>query len=457
MNQPTEPPRHRLLLLDGHSLAYRAFFALPVENFSTTTGQPTNAVYGFTSMLINVLRDEEPTHVAVAFDVSRKTFRTELFAEYKANRTASPTDFRGQVDLIKEVLDALRIPIAAGRGLRGRRRHRHAHHAGRARGLRRADLHRRPRRAPAGQRPRHRALPAQGRLRHVPVHAGGGAGEVRPHARRSTPTSRPCAATRATTCPTSRAWGRRPRPSGSGVRRPRPAGRPGRRGQGQGRRRAARAPGRRCCGTASSPSWSATCRSRSMPGDLRAHQLGPRRGAPGLRHPAVPGAARPALRHASRRPRPEAEEGFEVDRRSCSGPGEVAPWLAEHARDRRAHRRARLRVPGAAGTGDVTGVALATADGEGGWFAPERPRPGRRAGARRLARRPEPRPRRCTTRRARRWRSRARGWELRGVTSDTALSAYLALPGQRTFDLADLALRYLHRELRAEEADDGGS
>ena len=60
----------RLLLLDGHSLAYRAFFALPIENFSTTTGQPTNAVYGFTAMLINVLRDEKPTHVAVAFDRS---------------------------------------------------------------------------------------------------------------------------------------------------------------------------------------------------------------------------------------------------------------------------------------------------------------------------------------------------------------------------------------------------
>ncbi len=68
-----ESTRPRLLLLDGHSLAYRAFFALPVENFSTTTGQHTNAVYGFTSMLVNVLRDEQPTHVAVAFDVSRQT------------------------------------------------------------------------------------------------------------------------------------------------------------------------------------------------------------------------------------------------------------------------------------------------------------------------------------------------------------------------------------------------
>ncbi len=101
----------RLLLVDGHSLAYRAFFALPVENFSTTTGQSTNAVYGFTSMLINVLRDEQPTHLAVTFDVSRQTFRSEQYAAYKANRSKSPDEFRGQVDLIKEVLAALRVII----------------------------------------------------------------------------------------------------------------------------------------------------------------------------------------------------------------------------------------------------------------------------------------------------------------------------------------------------------
>ncbi len=98
-----------LLLIDGHSVAYRAFFALPVENFSTTTGQHTNAVYGFTSMLINVLRDEQPTHLAVAFDVSRQTFRSDQYAEYKANRSASPPEFSGQVALIKEVLDALNV------------------------------------------------------------------------------------------------------------------------------------------------------------------------------------------------------------------------------------------------------------------------------------------------------------------------------------------------------------
>ena len=103
-------PGRVLLLMDGHSLAYRAFYALPPENFSTTTGQITNAVYGFTSMLINLLRDENPTHVAVAFDLSRQTWRREEYVEYKANRSTSPSEFAGQIDLIKEVLTAMRIP-----------------------------------------------------------------------------------------------------------------------------------------------------------------------------------------------------------------------------------------------------------------------------------------------------------------------------------------------------------
>ncbi|MDI3387316.1 DNA polymerase I [Streptomyces sp. B-S-A8] len=95
------------MLMDGHSLAYRAFFALPAENFTTATGQPTNAIYGFASMLANTLRDEEPTHFAVAFDVSRKTWRSQEFAEYKANRSKTPDEFKGQVELIGELLDAM--------------------------------------------------------------------------------------------------------------------------------------------------------------------------------------------------------------------------------------------------------------------------------------------------------------------------------------------------------------
>ncbi|MER5580103.1 DNA polymerase I [Streptomyces asoensis] len=101
--------RPRLMLMDGHSLAYRAFFALPAENFTTATGQPTNAIYGFASMLANTLRDEAPTHFAVAFDVSRKTWRSEEFTEYKANRSKTPDEFRGQVELIGELLDAMHV------------------------------------------------------------------------------------------------------------------------------------------------------------------------------------------------------------------------------------------------------------------------------------------------------------------------------------------------------------
>ena len=82
-----------------------------MENFSTQTGQPTNAVFGFTSMLINMLRDEKPTHIVVAFDVSRVSFRTEKYAEYKAGRSETPQPFQGQVSLVKEVLEALRIPV----------------------------------------------------------------------------------------------------------------------------------------------------------------------------------------------------------------------------------------------------------------------------------------------------------------------------------------------------------
>lgn len=96
--------------MDGHSLAYRAFFALPAENFTTSGGQVTNAVYGFASMLANTLRDEAPTHFAVAFDVSRRTWRSRDFPEYKANRSATPDEFRGQVELIGELLDTMNAP-----------------------------------------------------------------------------------------------------------------------------------------------------------------------------------------------------------------------------------------------------------------------------------------------------------------------------------------------------------
>jgi DNA polymerase-1 len=105
-----------LMLLDGNSLAFRAFYALPAENFKTQGGLTTNAVYGFTAMLINLLRDEQPTHIAAAFDVSRQTFRSEKYPEYKAGRSATPDEFRGQIDITKEVLVALGITALAEPG-----------------------------------------------------------------------------------------------------------------------------------------------------------------------------------------------------------------------------------------------------------------------------------------------------------------------------------------------------
>jgi len=112
----TTDTKPTLMLLDGNSLAFRAFYALPAENFKTQGGLTTNAVYGFTAMLINLLRDEKPTHIAAAFDVSRQTFRKEKYPEYKEGRSATPDEFRGQIDITKEVLAALGITVLAEPG-----------------------------------------------------------------------------------------------------------------------------------------------------------------------------------------------------------------------------------------------------------------------------------------------------------------------------------------------------
>lgn len=105
----TDGTEKTLLLIDGHSMAFRAFYALPAENFSTTGGQHTNAVYGFLSMFVNILTSEEPTHLAVAFDVARETFRNELFPEYKAQRAPTPEEFKGQVEILKDILHAMGV------------------------------------------------------------------------------------------------------------------------------------------------------------------------------------------------------------------------------------------------------------------------------------------------------------------------------------------------------------
>lgn len=107
----TDSAKPTLLVVDGHSLAYRAFYALPVENFSTKDGQHTNGIYGFLSMFVNLLNAERPSHVAVAFDTSRESFRTREYAEYKANRSETPPEFKGQIPLLQECLRAMGVTV----------------------------------------------------------------------------------------------------------------------------------------------------------------------------------------------------------------------------------------------------------------------------------------------------------------------------------------------------------
>ncbi len=106
----TEPAKPTLLLIDGHSLAFRAFYALPIDSFVTRDGQHTNAIHGFLSMFLSLLAKEKPTHVAVAFDISRYSFRTREYPEYKGTRGETPPEFVGQVPLLQEALAAMSIP-----------------------------------------------------------------------------------------------------------------------------------------------------------------------------------------------------------------------------------------------------------------------------------------------------------------------------------------------------------
>src|SRR5579875_1683818 len=100
----------RLMLIDGNSLTYRAFFALPTD-MATASGQVTNAVFGFTSMLVNLLKDHKPDHLAVAFDRPEPTFRHEMIADYKAGRAETPDILRQQMGLIRQLVETLRIPM----------------------------------------------------------------------------------------------------------------------------------------------------------------------------------------------------------------------------------------------------------------------------------------------------------------------------------------------------------
>jgi len=448
--RPTQDQRQRLLLLDGHSLAYRAFFALPVENFATTTGQPTNAVYGFTSMLINVLAQEKPTHVAVAFDLSGPTFRHEAYTEYKATRSETPADFRGQVSLVKEVLAALAVPMVSAQGYE------------------------------ADDVIATLAAEAEAAGMDVLVVTGDrDAYQLVSDAVTVLMTRRGISdMTRFTPAELAAKYGLTPAqyPDFAALRGDPSDNLPSIPGVGE--KTAAKwvrefgslaelvdrvdeVPGR--AGAALRERLADVVRNRQLT-ELDRHvplPVGP--------HDLHLGAwdrdevhkvfdtlqfrvLRERLYATLSAVEPEADQGFDVGG-GALGPDEVAQWLAEHAVGT---GRVGLAVRGTwgRGTGTVTGLALAVEDGEAAFVDPEQLTAADDAALAGWLADPA-QPKAVHDAKGPTLAFLDRGWQLHGVTSDTALAAYLALPGQRSFDLADLALRYLRRELRAETATDG--
>jgi DNA polymerase-1 len=446
------PAKDRLLLLDGHSLAYRAFFALPLENFSTTTGQPTNAVYGFTAMLINILRDEQPTHVAVAFDRSEPTFRHEQYVEYKANRRETPADFRGQLSLIHEVLGALGIQQLSAAGYEADDVIATIAALGVAEGMDVLIV--------TGDRDALQLVSDEVTV----LMTRRGISDM----------------TRFTPAAVAEKYGLTPAqyPDFAAVR-------------GDPSDNLPSIPG---VGEKTAIRWiqefgsltdlvdrvdqvkgKAGERLREHLGDvLRNRQLTelardvPLEVGP---HDLKPGAwdrdeihqlfdtlqfrvLRERLYSTLSSAEPEAEEGFEVEL-ATPGPGELAAWLEEHVSPGQAVS-AGVAVKGewGRGTGYSTGLAIATADGAAVYVEPqELAEEDDRALAAWLA---GPAAGKILhDAKGPMLALAAHGLRLEGLVSDTALAAYLALPGQRSFDLADLALRYLHRKLDS-ESDAGG-
>jgi DNA polymerase-1 len=464
--------QNRLLLLDGHSLAYRAFFALPIENFSTTTGQPTNAVYGFTAMLINVLRDEKPTHVAVAFDRGEPTFRHEQYVEYKANRRETPEDFRSQLSLIFEVLDALGIRRLSAPGYEA------------------DDLI--------------ATLATQASAQDMDVLIVTGDRDVLQlvsdkvtalMTRRGITEM-----TRFTPETVAEKYGLSPAqyPDFAAVRGDPSDNLPGIPGVGEKTAtkwiaefgslqalvdRVDEVKGK--AGDALREHLGNVLRNRQLtalltdlpaetvgavPGDLlpvawdreKIHQLFDTLQFKVLRerlYQTLPhgliGATGsdpdgPLATSAAGRAQKPDKGAFEVVT-ELLGPDQVDAWLAAHS----SAERAGVSVAGTwgRGTGNVTALAIAAPDGHGAHIDPvELTEADERALAAWLA--DADRPKVLHDAKGPMHAFAARGLPLAGLVCDTALAAYLALPGQRTFDLADLALRYLGKELR-EEAEDG--
>ncbi|CAM3136935.1 DNA polymerase I [Prescottella defluvii] len=439
--------RPTLLLLDGHSLAYRAFFALPAENFKTQSGQTTNAVYGFTSMLINLLRDEQPTHVAAAFDVSRQTFRAEAFPEYKANRSKTPDEFKGQVEITKDVLGAMGIPVMAIEGFEADDVIATLTTQATALGYRVLVV--------TGDRDALQLVTDDVTV----LYPRKGVSDL----------------TRFTPEAVEEKYGLTPQqyPDYAALRGDPSDNLPG-------------IPG---VGEKTAAKWIREYGSfenlvnevdkvkgkvgESLRANLPAVVLN-RQLTEMVRDVALPytpdqlalapwdrerihalfddlefKVLRDRLFATLASAEPEAEEGFEVRGRALE-PGEVAAWIADHASTGERHG---LSVVGA-GTpygGDVTAIAIAASDGEGAYIPAATVTPEDEAAL--VAWLADPAQPKALHEAKRAMHALwGRGWTLAGLTSDTALAAYLVRPGQRTFNLDDLSLRYLKRELRVEES-----
>lgn len=441
----------RLLLLDGHSLAYRAFFALPVENFSTTTGQHTNAVYGFTSMLINVLRDEQPTHVGVAFDVSRQTFRLEQYSEYKAKRNKTPSEFSSQLPLIEEVLDALNIPFLKKDGYEA------------------DDII---------------ATLVTQALEDEDMEVlilTGDRDSLQLVTDRSTvlyPMRGVSDLARMTPAAVEDKYGVPPAryPELAAIVGETSDNLPGVPGVGQGFAakwinqydgldnvitHADEITGKK--GEALREHLGDVIRNRQLnalvrdlPLDLGPADLALRPWDRQEVHTLFDGLEFRVLRDRLFETLSSEEDiddsGFDVAMTVLTG-GQLAGWLADNAA---AGERVGVHVVGSwgAGTGDVTSIALATTDGTAAWIAADQLDPAdQEALAAWLA---DPKqPKVLHDAKGPLLALAAWGLPLAGLDRDTALSAYLARPDQRSYDLADLTVRYLKRELKQGGADDG--
>ncbi|MEV5831520.1 DNA polymerase I [Spirillospora sp. NPDC052242] len=448
MTAATPDKRERLLLLDGHSLAYRAFFALPVENFNTTDGQPTNAVYGFTSMLINVLRDEQPTHIAVAFDRSEPTFRHEQYVEYKAGRQKTPDEFRSQVSLIFEVLDALRIPRMSVAGFEADDIIATLSVQASEAGMETLVV--------TGDRDAFQLV-----NEHVTVlYPVKGVSEL---ARMD-----PAAVEAKYGVPPERYRELAALVGESSDNLP---GVPG-----VGPKTAAKWLGKfgdldtLVARVDEIKGKAGDSLREHLAGVIRNHQINRLDTEVGLEltppqlsmgqwdreeiHTLFDSlqfrVLRERLYSTLQAAEPEADEGFDVHLEELE-PGALGAWL-----DANAGGRLGVAVTGSwgRGTGEITALALASKDGPAVHLDPaELIEDDERALAGYLG--DAARPKAMHEAKGPMLALAARGIALEGLTSDTALAAYLALPGQRTFDLADLALRYLHRELRGEAEDSG--